>query len=93
MAQYLFLLALLLLGELSVGALAALGPQFLGLAVEQPRLADALQRGYGVPGREQFTAAFDLAHVSVSTAHRLPWDDRGLSQSVSVANLDPPLCS
>lgn len=63
--QYLFLLTLLLLGELAVGALAALGPQFLGLAIESPRLTDALQRGYGVPGREQFTAALDLAQVSV----------------------------
>ncbi|KAJ1525997.1 hypothetical protein ONE63_009176 [Megalurothrips usitatus] len=65
LGTYLFLLTLLLLGELAVGALAALGPQFLGLAVEQPRLTDALQRGYGVPGREQFTAAFDLAQVSL----------------------------
>lgn len=69
--QYLFLLTLMLLAELAVGALAALGPQFLGLAVEHPRLTDALQRGYGVPGREQFTAAFDLAQVTVSGGARL----------------------
>ncbi|XP_026280247.1 uncharacterized protein LOC113207771 isoform X2 [Frankliniella occidentalis] len=65
LGTYLFLLTLLLLGEMAVGALAVLGPQFLGLAVEHPRLTDALQRGYGVPGKEQFTAAFDLAQVSL----------------------------
>ncbi|KAK3917207.1 CD82 antigen [Frankliniella fusca] len=66
LGTYLFLLTLLLLGEMAVGALGVLGPQFLGLAVEHPRLADALQRGYGVPGKEQLTAAFDLAQVSLA---------------------------
>ncbi|XP_034240056.1 uncharacterized protein LOC117644588 [Thrips palmi] len=88
LGTYLFLLTLLLLGELAVGALAALGPQFLGLAVEHPRLTDALQRGYGVPGREQFTAAFDLAQVTLrccgvvggSDYHSSWWHLRELGQ-------------
>lgn len=42
-------------------------PQLLGIDVRPARLIRALQRSYAVPGREQFTAALDLAQTTVSS--------------------------
>jgi len=64
--QYLFVLSLMLLGELSVIILSALAPQSLGLVFDSGRLLAVLQRGYGTPGSEQLTAAIDLAQATVS---------------------------
>jgi hypothetical protein len=57
----------LLLGESSVGVLAVVCPEYLGVTVSMTRLAESLQRTYGVPGKEQFTAAVDLAQTIVRT--------------------------
>nr|CAD7409752.1 unnamed protein product [Timema cristinae] len=63
LATYLFLLVVLLLGECSFSVLATLCPQYLGVGVGSTKLVEALQRRYGVPGKDQFTAAVDLAQT------------------------------
>lgn len=63
LALFLFLLVVLLLGESSVGVLAVVCPEYVGVTVSMTRLAESLQRAYGVPGKEQFTAAVDLAQT------------------------------
>lgn len=45
--------------------LAVFWPHLLGVDVRPARLVRALQRSYAVPGREQFTAALDLAQTMV----------------------------
>ncbi|XP_012279594.1 tetraspanin-17 [Orussus abietinus] len=62
-ASYLVTLVLLLLGECTVCVLAVFWPNLLGVDVRPARLVRALQRSYAVPGREQFTAALDLAQT------------------------------
>lgn len=56
---------MLLLGESSLGVLAVICPEYLGVTVTKTQLAESLQRTYGVPGKEQFTAAVDLAQTTV----------------------------
>lgn len=56
---------LLLLGECTVCIIAVFWPHILGIDVRPARLIRALQRSYSVPGREQFTAALDLAQTTV----------------------------
>jgi len=46
--------------------IAVFWPHILGIDVRPARLIRALQRSYAVPGREQFTAALDLAQTTVS---------------------------
>lgn len=58
-------LILLLLGECTVCIIAVFWPHILGIDVRPARLIRALQRSYAVPGREQFTAALDLAQTTV----------------------------
>jgi hypothetical protein len=65
MFQFLFLLVVLLLGESSLGVLAVICPEYLGVTVSVTQLTESLQRTYGVPGKEQFTAAIDLAQTNV----------------------------
>jgi len=65
MLQLLFLLVVLLLGESSLGVLAFICPEYLGVTVTKTQLTESLQRTYGVPGKEQFTAAIDLAQTTV----------------------------
>ncbi|XP_054263745.1 CD151 antigen-like [Macrosteles quadrilineatus] len=62
---YLFSLLLLLVGESVVGVLALLCPQYLGLTLDREMLQDNWQRTYGVPGREQYTAAIDLVQTQL----------------------------
>lgn len=64
--QYLLTIILLLLGECIVCIIAVFWPHILGIDVRPARLIRALQRSYAVPGREQFTAALDLAQTIVS---------------------------
>lgn len=66
-SQYIVLIVLLLLGECTVCVLAVFWPHILGVDVRTTRLVRALQRSYALPGREQFTAALDLAQTSVSS--------------------------
>jgi hypothetical protein len=65
MLQLLFLLVVMLLSESSLGVLAVICPEYLGVTVTKTQLAESLQRTYGVPGKEQFTAAIDLAQTIV----------------------------
>lgn len=64
--QYLLIIILLLFGECTVCIIAVFWPHILGIDVRPARLIRALQRSYAVPGREQFTAALDLAQTTVS---------------------------
>lgn len=64
--QYLLTIILLLFGECTVCIIAVFWPHILGIDVRPARLIRALQRSYAVPGREQFTAALDLAQTTVS---------------------------
>ncbi|XP_018353522.1 PREDICTED: uncharacterized protein LOC108755165 [Trachymyrmex septentrionalis] len=61
--SYLLTIILLLLGECTVCIIAVFWPHILGIDVRPARLIRALQRSYAVPGREQFTAALDLAQT------------------------------
>jgi hypothetical protein len=69
--QFLFLLVVLLLAESCVGVLAVVCPEYLGVTVSMAHLARSLQRTYGVPGKEQFTAAIDLAQTTVRRTLKL----------------------
>ncbi|KAG8241939.1 hypothetical protein J6590_076058 [Homalodisca vitripennis] len=60
---YLFSLLILLVAECVVGVLALLCPQYLGLSMDKEDIKDNWQRTYGVPGREQYTAAIDLVQT------------------------------
>lgn len=64
--QYVSVIVLLLIGKCSLCLLVVFWPHLLGVDVKAPRLLRALQRSYALPGREQFTAAIDLAQTSVS---------------------------
>ncbi|XP_046748183.1 CD82 antigen [Diprion similis] len=63
---YVALIILLLLGECTVCVLAVFWPHLLGVDVRTARLVRALQRSYAVAGRDQFTAALDLAQTAFS---------------------------
>ncbi|XP_068083116.1 CD151 antigen-like, partial [Anabrus simplex] len=62
---YLFLLIVLLLGECSLGGLITICPQYMGVGVSTARLVETVRQNYGVPGREQITAALDLAQTAL----------------------------
>lgn len=56
---------ILLVGECVVIVLVILCPQYLGINLEREDIQDSWQRNYGVPGREQYTAAIDLVQTKV----------------------------
>ncbi|XP_076380569.1 uncharacterized protein LOC117228360 isoform X4 [Megalopta genalis] len=62
--QYLIVIVLLVTSECTVCVLVVFWPYLLGIDVRPARLIRALQRSYAVPGREQFTAALDLAQTT-----------------------------
>lgn len=62
--SYLVTIILLIVGECTVCVLVVFWPHVLGIDVRPARLIRALQRSYAVPGREQFTAALDLAQTT-----------------------------
>ncbi|XP_046821612.1 tetraspanin-7-like isoform X1 [Vespa crabro] len=64
--SYIVTITLLLLSECTVFIVAIFWPYLLGIDVRPARLIRALQRSYAVPGREQFTAALDLAQTTFS---------------------------
>ncbi|XP_031780925.1 CD82 antigen [Nasonia vitripennis] len=64
--SYVSVIVLLLIGKCSLCVLVVFWPHLLGVDVRAPRLLRALQRSYALPGREQFTAAIDLAQTSFS---------------------------
>ena len=49
--------------EFAICLTITLWPQCLGLNLDQTVMVKTLQSSYGVPGREQFTAAIDLAQT------------------------------
>ncbi|XP_015117226.1 tetraspanin-11-like [Diachasma alloeum] len=63
---YVMSLTLLLLGEFACCVIAVFWPHLLGIEIRSSRLVRALQRNYALPGREQFTAALDLAQTAFS---------------------------
>lgn len=58
---YILMIILLMMVEISICTVVIFFPQYLGIDLQPSRLIRALQRNYAVPGREQFTAALDLA--------------------------------
>lgn len=62
-AQYFLIVILLLLIEFSICLLITMWPQCLGIMLDESLLVKALQGSYGVPGKEQLTAAIDMAQT------------------------------
>ncbi|GAB0090175.1 Tetraspanin [Sergentomyia squamirostris] len=60
---YFMVVLILLLIEFGICLLITLWPQCMGLDLDETEMVRALQGSYGVPGREQFTAAMDLAQT------------------------------
>lgn len=61
--KYFLIVMFLLLIEFSVCLMLSLWPHCLGTAMDESAMVKALQGGYGVPGREQLTAAIDLTQT------------------------------
>lgn len=59
------MIILVLIGECAIYATAWAWPQCLGLGLIPDELGKSMQKSYGVPGEEQFTAAIDLAQTLV----------------------------
>ncbi|XP_055918936.1 uncharacterized protein LOC129950980 isoform X2 [Eupeodes corollae] len=60
---YFLAVAILLLAESVVCLTLTLWPKCLGISLEESQIVKALQQNYGVPGKEQFTIAMDLAQT------------------------------
>ncbi|XP_039295308.1 tetraspanin-11 isoform X2 [Nilaparvata lugens] len=60
---FMFLLVVMLVLEIVGCILMAVCPQMLGAHIVDEEILDNWQRNYGVPGREQFTAAVDLVQT------------------------------
>ncbi|XP_065367530.1 uncharacterized protein Tsp68C [Calliphora vicina] len=60
---YFLTVVVLLLAESVVCLAITLWPHCLGISLDETKMVKALQGNYGVPGREQFTIAMDLAQA------------------------------
>lgn len=60
---YFLTVVVLLLAESVVCLAITLWPHCLGISLDENKMVKALQGNYGVPGKEQFTNAMDLAQV------------------------------
>ncbi|XP_075168673.1 tetraspanin 68C [Haematobia irritans] len=60
---YFLTVVILLLAESVVCLAITLWPHCLGISLDETKMVKALQGNYGVPGREQFTIAMDLAQA------------------------------
>lgn len=60
-----FFVIVLLMGEISFGTVALLCPQLLGVDMDRDTMVENLQRNYGLPSRDHYTAAVDLAQTLV----------------------------
>lgn len=60
---YFLTTVILLLLESAACLAITIWPQCLGLNLDETKMVKAMQGSYGVPGREQFTIAMDLAQV------------------------------
>ncbi|XP_014288109.1 CD151 antigen [Halyomorpha halys] len=65
-ALFIFGIIVLLIGESALIIFVAVTPKYLGLAIDKNQLVDDWQRNYGVPGREQYTAAVDYMQSKYS---------------------------
>ncbi|XP_059622300.1 tetraspanin-11 [Phlebotomus argentipes] len=63
LSVYFLVVLILLLLEFGMCLLITLWPQCMGLDLDETVMVRALQGSYGVPGKEQFTAAMDLAQT------------------------------
>ncbi|XP_055694107.1 tetraspanin-11 [Lutzomyia longipalpis] len=63
LSVYFLVVLVLLLIEFGICLLITLWPQCMGLDLDETEMVRALQGSYGVPGKEQFTAAMDLAQT------------------------------
>lgn len=61
--QYFLVVLILLLLEFSCCLLVTMWPQCLGLTLDETLMVKVLQGSYGVPGKEQLTAAIDMAQT------------------------------
>ncbi|KAF2881390.1 hypothetical protein ILUMI_24788 [Ignelater luminosus] len=61
LTAYFLIIMVILVGECAIYAISWAWPHCLGLDLDAEELTKTLQRSYGVPGQEQFTAAIDLA--------------------------------
>lgn len=57
---------MLLLFEISVGVIGSFCPQTFGAGMDRDQMVTSLMNNYGVPGKDQYTAAVDLAQTVVS---------------------------
>lgn len=55
--------------EAVIGIVIGICPEYLGLTLNDEQMTDIWQRNYGVPGKEQYTAAIDLLQIKVITAY------------------------
>lgn len=62
---YLFAVLVLILMEAVIGIVIGICPEYLGLTLNDEQMTDIWQRNYGVPGKEQYTAAIDLLQIKM----------------------------
>lgn len=60
---YFLTVVILLLAESVVCLAITLWPHCLGISLDETKMVKALQGNYGVPGKEQFTVAMDMAQT------------------------------
>ncbi|XP_067627009.1 tetraspanin-11 [Eurosta solidaginis] len=63
LSLYFLAVVVLLLAESMVCLAITLWPHCLGISLDETKMVKALQANYGVPGKEQFTIAMDLAQA------------------------------
>ncbi|XP_017472020.1 PREDICTED: tetraspanin-11 [Rhagoletis zephyria] len=63
LSLYFLAVIVLLLAESMVCLAITLWPHCLGITLDESKMVKALQGNYGVPGKEQFTIAMDLAQA------------------------------
>ncbi|XP_008560915.1 tetraspanin-11 [Microplitis demolitor] len=63
---YMVILIILIVSQFTICVLAIFTPNLIGIDIRVITLLRALQRNYGLPGRQQFTAALDLAQTTFS---------------------------
>ncbi|RZF37600.1 hypothetical protein LSTR_LSTR003165 [Laodelphax striatellus] len=79
---FMFLLVVMLVMEIVGCILMAVCPQMLGAHIVEEEILDNWQRNYGVPGREQFTAAVDLVQTKGCLTHLQEWLSHELSTGI-----------
>ncbi|CAD6245149.1 GSCOCG00013552001-RA-CDS, partial [Cotesia congregata] len=92
---YMIILITLMISQLTVCVLTIFTPNLIGVDIRVVTLLRTLQRNYGLPGRQQFTAALDLAQTTFSCCGINGSNNYGTSwwrlQEVGRRNLVVPL--